>query len=236
VEARPPHRWEPRRYDCYGNGSRSTELTQLRVLVVSLDQLSRAGLAALLEQQPGIAVAGQITGDDGPDGNGLAQALEIYSPDVLVWDVAWQPSSAIENLGLLPEGAPPVLVLAASEAQASQARMAGANGVVSRGAGADVLLAALSAVAQGLLVSDPMISGDAGSPGFAASSPVELTPRELEVLLLLAEGLPNKGVAARLSVSEHTVKFHVNSIMGKLNAQSRTEAVTRATRLGLLPL
>jgi len=103
-----------------------------------------------------------------------------------------------------------------------------------RGAGADVLSATLSAVAQGLLVSDPTISSDAGSPGIAPP-PVDLTPRELEVLLLLAEGFPNKGVAARLSVSEHTVKFHVNSLMGKLNAQSRTEPVTRATRLGLLP-
>ncbi len=195
-----------------------------------------------MEQQPGIAVAGQITGDDGPDGSDgpsshkLAQALEIYSPDVVVWDVAWEPSVAIDNLGLLPEGAPPVLALAASEAQAFQARTAGAKGVLSRGAGADGLSAALSAVAQGFLVSDPAISGDPGSPGIAAPSPVELTPRELEVLLLLAEGLPNKGVASSLSVSEHTVKFHVNSIMGKLNAQSRTEAVTRATRLGLLPL
>ena len=64
----------------------------------------------------------------------------------------------------------------------------------------------------------------------------QLTPRELDVLKLLAEGLPNKGVASRLEVSEHTVKCHVNSIMGKLNAQSRTEAVILATRLGLLPL
>ena len=63
-----------------------------------------------------------------------------------------------------------------------------------------------------------------------------MTPRENDVLWFLAEGLPNKGVASRLEVSEHTVKFHVNSIMGKLNAQNRTEAVTLATRPGLLPL
>ena len=64
----------------------------------------------------------------------------------------------------------------------------------------------------------------------------EFTPRELEVLRLLAEGLPNKTIASRLGISEHTVKFHINSIMGKLGAQSRTEAVTRAARLGLVPL
>ena len=63
-----------------------------------------------------------------------------------------------------------------------------------------------------------------------------MTSRELEVLWLLAEGLPNKAIASRLGISEHTVKFHVNSIMGKLSAQSRTDAVVRATRLGLILL
>jgi DNA-binding NarL/FixJ family response regulator len=64
----------------------------------------------------------------------------------------------------------------------------------------------------------------------------ELTPRELEVLQLLAEGLSNKAIAYRLDISEHTVKFHVNAILGKLSAQSRTEAVVQATRLGLIIL
>jgi DNA-binding NarL/FixJ family response regulator len=64
----------------------------------------------------------------------------------------------------------------------------------------------------------------------------ELTPRESEVLYLLAEGLTNKAIAHRLEISDHTVKFHVNAILGKLNAQSRTEAVVQATRLGLLLL
>ena len=63
-----------------------------------------------------------------------------------------------------------------------------------------------------------------------------LTPREQEVLQLLAEGLPNKTIADRLYISEHTVKFHVNAILSKLGAQSRTEAVVRATRLGILLL
>jgi DNA-binding NarL/FixJ family response regulator len=63
-----------------------------------------------------------------------------------------------------------------------------------------------------------------------------LTPREREVLQLLAEGLPNKTIASRLNISEHTVKFHVNAIMTKLGAQSRTDAVMRATRSGLILL
>ena len=62
----------------------------------------------------------------------------------------------------------------------------------------------------------------------------ELTPRELAVLRLVAEGLPNKTIAVKLGISEHTVKFHVNAILGKLGVASRTEAVVRATRLGLI--
>jgi two-component system, NarL family, nitrate/nitrite response regulator NarL len=63
-----------------------------------------------------------------------------------------------------------------------------------------------------------------------------LTPRELEVLRLLSEGLSNKLIAARLGVSEHTAKFHLNAILGKLGAQSRTEAIVQAARLGLVAL
>jgi len=67
--------------------------------------------------------------------------------------------------------------------------------------------------------------------------PIEdLTPRELEVLQHLAEGLTNKAIAQRLAVSEHTIKFHVNALMSKLGAQSRTEAVVLATRQGLITL
>ena len=64
----------------------------------------------------------------------------------------------------------------------------------------------------------------------------DLTPRELEVLALVADGLPNKAIAGRLGISDHTVKFHVNAILSKLGAQSRTEAVTRAMRMGLITL
>jgi DNA-binding NarL/FixJ family response regulator len=74
----------------------------------------------------------------------------------------------------------------------------------------------------------------AAAPNVAPSDP--LTPREQEVLQLLAEGLPNKVIAQRLTISEHTVKFHINAILGKLGAQSRTDAVVRATRSGLLLL
>jgi DNA-binding NarL/FixJ family response regulator len=63
-----------------------------------------------------------------------------------------------------------------------------------------------------------------------------LTPRELQVLRLIAEGMPNKEIADQLSISEHTVKFHVASVLGKLQAASRTEAVTQGIRRGLVPI
>ena len=206
-------------------------MKELRVLVVSLDRLSRAGLATVLDQQPGLTVVGQVSGDE----DSFFPA-DVYDPDVIVWDVSWETASASHNLGLLSENSPAVLALAATVDQAGQARKAGAQTILGRNSSPEALAAALVALSHGLQVLDPALSGESGllAPGSESVSP--LTPRETDVLRLLAEGLPNKGVASRLEVSEHTVKFHVNSIMGKLNAQNRTEAVTLATRLGLLPL
>ncbi len=155
---------------------------------------------------------------------------------MIVWDVSWDTSSAMDNPGFLPGNTPPVLALAATENQAAQARAAGAQAFLSRDASPEALAAAIVALSYGLRVTDPALAGGSTPAAPGPGSASLLTPREQDVLRLLAEGLPNKGVASRLEVSEHTVKFHVNSIMGKLNAQSRTEAVALATRLGLLPL
>ena len=206
-------------------------MTLLRVLVVCRDRLSRAGLAAVLDQRSGLTVVGQIAGDD----NSLLP-LDIYVPDVIVWDVSWETSNAVNSLGLLPEDAPPVLALAVTSDQAAQARAAGAQALLSRDASPEALAAAAVALSHGLQVTDPALAGVSAAATPEPGSASLLTPKEQDVLKLLAEGLPNKGVVSRLEVSEHTVKFHVNSIMGKLNAQSRIEAVILATRLGLLPL
>ena len=111
--------------------------------------------------------------------------------------------------------------------------------MLSRDGNADGLQAALTAVTHGMVVLDPQFSSAVPYTAARQSSAATvetLTRRELEVLRLLAEGSPNKAVAYRLDISEHTVKFHVNSILTKLSAQSRTEAVTTATRLGLILL
>jgi DNA-binding NarL/FixJ family response regulator len=213
-------------------------VSDTRVLIVADDPLARAGLAALLVGQPGCQVVGQA-GEEAD----LLQALEVHRPDAILWDLGWEASSpgaaspALERLAELSDEGP-VLALLADEALASAAYLAGARGLLPRDVDADRLAAALAAVAGGLLALDPALAAPLLEARDQPAAPLveELTPRESEVLQLLAEGLANKAIAGRLGISEHTVKFHVNSLMGKLGAQSRTEAVVRATRLGLILL
>jgi len=111
-----------------------------------------------------------------------------------------------------------------------------------RQADSDELAAAVVTVHSGLLAVHPsiatrLLAGTAASRLIdAPAGEEELTPRELQVLALLAEGIPNKAVARRLGISDHTVKFHVGSLLGKLGASSRTEAVSIGARRGLIAL
>ena len=201
-------------------------MEEVRVVVVSEDPLVRSGLASLLAGQPGIVVDGQMSPDELP--------AEEGEPEVAVWD-AGSGSSGIEHLDETASRTLRVLAVLADEGQAAEALGAGARGVVLRDAGAARLAAAVRAVAEGLMVLDAATAASVLRPRPAAPATVEhLTPREQEVLQLLAQGLSNKLIAARLGISDHTVKFHVNAILGKLGAQSRTEAIAQAARLGLV--
>ncbi len=207
------------------------EINHLRVLIVADDPLARAGLASLMADQPDCTVAGQVSGD-----SNLAESVDVYQPDVVLWDLGWSPAPDLERPIDVKTFALPVVVLLNDPQQASDAWAAGVQGLLLRDTEAAQLLAALRTVTQGLVTLEPTLA-DTLFPHAQLSPPslVEaLTPRESEVLQLLAEGLPNKTIARRLDISEHTVKFHVNAIMSKLNAQSRTEAVVRATQLGLI--
>jgi len=135
-----------------------------------------------------------------------------------------------------------VLVEQASAAWTAQAMRAGVRGVLPAGVGGDLLVAALAAVGQGLAVLHPELTAAVRTSG--ASAEVEelnetleaLTSREKEVLRMLAEGLGNKQIAGRLQISEHTAKFHVASIFGKLGVSTRAEAVAMGMRRGLILL
>ena len=208
-------------------------MNAVRVLVVAEDPLARAGLATLLANQSTLMIAGQVAVD-----NELPSAMQIYRPDVIVWDLGSAASRALERM-TLGDFSVPVVALLPDAPDAADAWAAGARGLLPRDTSAANLAAALTAVAQGLAVIDPDFAAAllpaARERSFAP--PVEaLTPRELEVLRLMAEGQSNKTIARQLGISEHTVKFHVNAILGKFNVQSRTEAVVRATRLGLILL
>ena len=203
----------------------------LRLIVLADDPLARAGLAALLANLPGCRVVAQGSAAllaDAADG-------ELDPADAIVWAVGWDATGEREDqLG----SALPVLALAPDEESAVAAWALGCRGVVGRAADEEQLLAAVRAVAAGLHVFAPALARALlqDGPADPTASPADLTPRESQVLALVAEGLTNKAIAQRLAISDHTVKFHVNAILGKLNAQSRTDAVVRATRQGLLSL
>ncbi len=205
----------------------------LRVLVIADDPLAGAGLATLLETHPSCTVVGQV--DSNVD---LLAEVDLYQPDVLVWDLGWEPVTGLRRLDDVSQVELAMVALLPDETHLGGAWSAGFQGILLRDANADKLWATLQASLQGLMVLDPALA-----KALRPDRPIDLpqlvetpTPRELEVLQLLAEGLSNKAIALELGISEHTVKFHVNALLGKLNAQSRTEAVVTATRLGLLLL
>lgn len=222
----------------------------LRVLVIGDDPLARAGLAALLSAQPGPRVC-EIAGQAATRAD-LPAEVAAGRPDVVLWDLGWDPAAGLERLLDALDDLPPVVVLLAGDDEsagiaAGQMWRAGVRGLLRRDSGPDRLLAALEAAGRGLLAADPDLAAGAlptrrlrGDESAAAGPDEqlveELTPRELDVLQLLAEGLSNKAIARRLDISDHTVKYHVNAILGKLAAQSRTDAVVRATRSGLIVL
>ena len=199
------------------------------MLVVGADPLARGGLAVLLAALDEILVAGEA----GPD-EAAAQAA-VLRPSALLWDLGLDGSGADALASVAPPDAS-VVALAATAADAAEAWRAGVRSVLLRGAAPGALAAALVAAARGLAVIDGHLAPGFLRPPAPASEGEGLTHREREVLALLAEGLGNKAIAARLGVSEHTAKFHVNAILGKLGAESRSEAIVRAARMGLVVL
>ncbi len=206
-------------------------LRVVRILIVGDDPLARAGLAFLLAGHADLAVVAQASPED------AAAAVASGDPQAAVWDLGDDPSGWLERLGGAGEDGPPALALLLDEEGAAEALAAGARGLVFRDVEAPRLAAALRALAGGLMVFDEALLGPAARPRAAAPAlPEALTPRETEVLQILAQGLSNRRIAERLGISEHTAKFHVNSIVTKLGAQTRTEAAMRAARLGLVLL
>jgi DNA-binding NarL/FixJ family response regulator len=177
----------------------------IRVRVETTSTATRAGLEALLRDEPAI----EIVGASAP-------------ADVLLREDLPETSDLIVDL--------PTVVLTDDIAPQEVLR-SGARAALPRSASPAQIAAALQAAAAGLIAMPAE-----NLPALSAAETEPLTPREMEVLEMLAEGLSNKLIAGHLGISEHTAKFHVNSILAKLNAGTRTEAVMRGLRLGLIKI
>ncbi len=209
----------------------------IRVQLKSSSAVFRAGMEQMLLSEPGIQVVPEVRGGR-PEGH----VADDEPPDVVIAEL----EEAYEDAGwpdLLEFGGPDTALLLLVDDPVSypvsDALRSGVRGILSRRSSRDELVAAVRAVAAGLIAlhpdSTPAIFPDRSPHPERSTSLIEpLTSREKEVLTVLAEGGSNKEIASRLSISEHTAKFHVASIMSKLGAASRTEAVTLAIRQGLI--
>jgi DNA-binding NarL/FixJ family response regulator len=205
----------------------------IKIAVVATSAVRRARLESIVRHHAEFHLAGSF---------GAVASLASSARtelDVIVID-----SDSIHDLLRQPtSGAAIVLLTEVSDAR-STARLlrSGVRAILSRESGSDDLLSAIYAAWDGLvLLSTPIAESLAAVYG---DQPLEvedelseeITSRETEVLRMLAEGLVNKDIAARLGISEHTVKFHISSILDKLGASTRTEAVTLGIRRGLIPI
>jgi DNA-binding NarL/FixJ family response regulator len=211
-------------------------------MVYTANLIMRAGLESIIRTNPTIEVVGNASGSAT-----LMQEIEELQPDVVLLEwISSDDTAMLENeLAFVTEPNAPAVVLLADNFDkdwATDALNKGVRVLIPRSATANEITASVVAAAAGLLVLHPDFAEDLFPQNESAtrtlpSSPMQaLTPREIEVLGMLALGLGNKTIAKRLGISEHTVKFHISSIFQKLNASSRTEAVTLGARLGLIML
>ncbi len=199
----------------------------IRLAIAAESAVVRAGLEALVTSHPGIELAGAY-----PD----LGALEALRPYVVL------AAFSLDELSPPNDGHNPAVVLLTNERHpvwTQEAMRLGVRALLSRDASAAEILAAVEAAAIGMALVDPreletLLSSNTSAP--VLSETHTLTARELDVLRMMAEGAANKAIAWKLGISDHTVKFHVASILGKLNAGSRTEAVTIGVRKGLILL
>jgi two-component system, NarL family, nitrate/nitrite response regulator NarL len=199
----------------------------IKVALLTDDSLLRAGLSSLLAQLGSIHV------------------VERDAAEVALWDAGVDNEKALARLSELRTLPTPAVAIVADQAHVAPALAAGARGVVLRDQVGPGIHAALTAVRSGLTVMDaalaetlvPAQTVRANSNALpSGKGRGELTERERQVVQLLSEGLSNKLIADRLGISDHTAKFHVNGVMMKLGASTRTEAVVEAMRRGLIRL
>jgi DNA-binding NarL/FixJ family response regulator len=217
-----------------------SEPAATRVLLADDQRVVREGLATLLGLLPTIEVVG--TAADGEEAVALAAEL---APEVVLMDLRMPRCDGVEAtkrlLQIDPNSKVIVLTTYADDRSVVHALRAGARGYLTKDAGAEEIEQAIAAVVRGEAAIDPAVqhhlvqavaAGPPEEPPPPPSLPDGLTPREAEVLSLVAEGLTNAEIAARLVVSEATVKSHINHLFTKIGVRDRAQAVAYAYRHG----
>ncbi|MDE0777256.1 response regulator transcription factor [Nocardioides sp.] len=221
---------------------RSTGREPIRVLVVDDQELFRRGLTMLLAVEPGLEVVGEA--GDGAEGVTLAESA---APDVILLDVRMPKKSGIEACLAIKESVPSakiiMLTVSDEEADLYEAVKSGASGYLLKDSSIEEVAQAIRVVADGQSLISPSMAiklidefKQMSRPERETGPALRLTERELDVLRLVAQGHSNKEIAARLFISENTVKNHVRNMLEKLQLHSRMEAVMYAVRENLLEL
>jgi DNA-binding NarL/FixJ family response regulator len=209
----------------------------IRVMIVDDVPVFRHGLHKLLAER-GIDVVGEV----GSGSDVVAQAVRL-GPDVIVLDLDLPGISSVELMRKLaaaaPRSRPVVLTVSAEDSQVAEAIHAGACGYILKDAPAEEILACIRAAAAGGFLVSPgiaakLLSWFRQSPTDSSAGHTELSPRELEVLRLIADGRDNGEIAEKLFLSNSTVKNHVSRILEKLNAKNRVQAAVYAVRRGII--
>ena len=201
----------------------------IRVLCIDDHALFREGVAALINRQSDMQVIAEAS--SGSDG---IELFRIHRPDVALVDLRLPDIGGIEVIARILSQMPDarILVVSSSEGDVDihRALSAGAMGYVLKGMPRDAFLEAIRKVHRGANAIPPEVA--AAVAGHLTDEP--LTPREIEVLTVVATGARNKEIAATLRISEDTVKMHIKSIITKLGAEDRTGAVTTAIKRGVI--
>jgi DNA-binding NarL/FixJ family response regulator len=214
------------------------EDAKIRVLVADDHPMLREGLVAVLDTQQDFEVVGEAA-----DGSEVVRLAERLNPDVILLDLEMpgvDGVAALEKLRSAGSEARTIVFTAYdTDERILGALRAGARGYLLKGASRTEIFDAIRTVHAGGSLLQPVVTNkllQTMSREERREETESLTPREIEVLGLLALGLQNKEIASRLFITERTVKFHVSSLMHKLGAENRTETVTIAAQRGLIQL